>query len=136
MCQIGNRGAPYTAITVLYFVTASISGWTSTTLYIQLGGTKWASNALLTAGLFAFPFFVIFICINSVAVYHGSTSALPGRIIALIAVLWTLVTVPMVILGAVRAKNRVSYSSIHIHILYACRLTHSLLCFLPCTHIQ
>ncbi len=47
----GNRGALYTAAIILYALTAVIAGYVSTSLYLSLGGTKWATNAVLTAGM-------------------------------------------------------------------------------------
>jgi len=100
----GNRGAVYVAAVVLYAITAGIAGYVSTTLYIQLGGTKTSTNAVLTACLFAVPFFFIFIVVNSVAVSYGSTSALPFATIFIILLMWTLVTIPLIIIGSMRAK--------------------------------
>jgi len=53
----GNRGAITSAIIFVYCFTAGIAGHVSGTLYRQLGGNKWASNAILTACLFPVPFF-------------------------------------------------------------------------------
>jgi hypothetical protein len=41
----GNRGSVYSALLLLYMITAAVSGYVSSTLYVQLGGEKWASNA-------------------------------------------------------------------------------------------
>jgi len=101
----GNRGSVYTAFVVLYMFTAFIAGYVSTRLYIQLGGEKWASNAVLTSCLFAVPFFVTFSVINSVAWYHGSSTALPFGTIVLVMVCWALVTVPLTIIGSMRGRK-------------------------------
>lgn len=42
--------------------------------YIQLGGQKWATNAVLTACLFTIPFFCVFLFVNSVAWSYGTLS--------------------------------------------------------------
>jgi transmembrane 9 superfamily protein 3 len=41
----GRRGSVYTALFVLYAVTAFISGYISTKMYVQLGGEHWATNS-------------------------------------------------------------------------------------------
>jgi len=102
---VGNRGAVYSAAVVLYAITAYIAGYVSTTLYLQLGGTKWASASLLTASLYAVPFFCTFIFVNSVASYYGSTAALPVSMILLIIAMWMLVSFPLTIFGSLRAKR-------------------------------
>jgi len=58
----GNRGSVYTAFVILYALTSYIAGYVSTRLYVQLGGDKWASNAVLTALLFTGPFFLNIFC--------------------------------------------------------------------------
>lgn len=102
----GNRGSVYSAAVFGYAITAGIAGYISTYIYLQLGGEKWASNTVLTACLFAVPFFAIFVTVNSVAVYYGSSSALPFQTIATVFCLWALVTFPLTILGGVRARNK------------------------------
>jgi len=102
----GHRGAVYMALVLVYPFTSVIGGFVSTRLYLQLGGARWASQAVLTAGLFAGPFFAVFLALNSVAVYYGSSSALPFGTIAMVVVLWALLTLPLTILASKRAKNQ------------------------------
>eukprot|EP01006_Ploeotia_vitrea_P022005 TRINITY_DN54419_c0_g1_i1.p1 TRINITY_DN54419_c0_g1~~TRINITY_DN54419_c0_g1_i1.p1 ORF type:complete len:615 (-),score=277.66 TRINITY_DN54419_c0_g1_i1:64-1860(-) len=101
----GNRGALYSAAIVLYALTASIAGYIATKMYVEMGGKRWATNAVLTACLFAVPAFAIFSIVNTVAVTYGSTSALPFGTIFLIIALWALVTFPLTVLGSMRGKN-------------------------------
>jgi histidinol dehydrogenase len=68
----GNEGGLYVACVLLYAVTASVAGYVSTTMYVQMGGTKWASNAVLTACIFAVPFFCVFAVLNTVAIAYSS----------------------------------------------------------------
>jgi len=100
----GNRGALYSAFVFFYAVTAGVAGYVSTGLYLQLGGQKWATNAVLTSCLFAMPFFATFTMCNSVAWSYGSSSALPAQTIALIILLWALVSFPLTIFGSMRAR--------------------------------
>lgn len=101
----GQRAALYSSAIVLYAVTSSIAGYIACSLYTQWGGEKWATNAVLTACLFAGPFFAAFSFINSVALAHGSSVALPFGTVALIVALWSLVTFPLTVFGAVRGRN-------------------------------
>jgi len=100
----GNRGALYSACVLFYALTACIAGYVSTGLYLQLGGSRWATQAVLTTGLFALPLFVTFSVANSVAWAYGSSSALPAQTIVLIMLLWALVSFPLTIFGSMRAR--------------------------------
>jgi hypothetical protein len=102
----GNRGAIYSACVLFYALTACVAGYTGTTLYLQLGGTRWATSAVLTSCLFALPFFLSFSVANSVAWSYGSSSALPAQTIVLIILLWALVSFPLTILGSMRARHK------------------------------
>lgn len=97
-------GALYSASVLFYALTAWMAGWVSTGLYLQLGGTRWATNAVLTSSMFAVPFFVTFSVANSVAWSYGSSSALPAQTIVLIILLWALVSFPLTIFGSMRAR--------------------------------
>lgn len=101
----GNRGALYTAAIVLYAMTAGVAGYVSSALYHALGGERWATNAVLTACLYALPFFCVFVFNNSVALSWGSTSAIPFFTIVGIILLWALVSFPLTIFGAMRGRQ-------------------------------
>ncbi|ETO15621.1 hypothetical protein RFI_21749 [Reticulomyxa filosa] len=101
----GNRGALVTAVIFCYCLTASIGGHVSGTLYIQMGGQKWATNAVLTACIFPIPFFAIFVVVNSIAWAYNSAMALPFLYILAIFVLWSVVTFPLTVYAAHRVKN-------------------------------
>jgi len=101
----GHRGALYSAAVVLYALTACIAGYVATSQYLSLGGTKWASNAVLTACVFAVPFFFVFSIVNSIAWFYGSSTALPFSTIVIIMLLWALVTFPLTIFGSIRGRN-------------------------------
>ncbi|KFM26763.1 Putative phagocytic receptor 1b [Auxenochlorella protothecoides] len=100
-----NRGAMFTALIILYALTAGISGYTSASYYRQMEGTKWVGNLLLTSSIFCGPLFAIFCVNNTVAIAYGSTAALPFGTIVIILLLWALVTVPLTIVGGVLGKN-------------------------------
>ncbi|ETO29447.1 EMP/nonaspanin domain family protein [Reticulomyxa filosa] len=101
----GNRGALTSAVIFCYCLTAGISGHVSGGLYVQMGGQKWATNAVLTACIFPVPFFVIFLVVNSIAWIYNSTMALPFLYIFAVIVLWSVVTFPLTIYAAHRVRN-------------------------------
>jgi hypothetical protein len=95
----------YTAAILLYAITAGVSGFVSARLYALWGGDKWATNAVLTASLFAAPFFVTFAIINTMAAGHGSSTAIPFTTVLLIIMLWGLVTFPLTVFGALQGRK-------------------------------
>lgn len=101
----GNRGALYSAAIFLYALTAGIAGYVGTALYLQLGGSKWATNAVVTGCLFPVPCLVTFAYNNTVAVTYGSTAAIPASTIGVIVMMWALVTFPLTVLGAMKARR-------------------------------
>jgi transmembrane 9 superfamily member 1 len=100
-----SRGTLYTAAIIFYALTAGISGYVSTSLYLRLGGKKWATNAVLAACLYAVPLFITFSVVNSIAISYGSTSALPFGTVLVIMAMWGLVTFPLTLLGSMRARR-------------------------------
>ncbi|KAJ6821350.1 transmembrane 9 superfamily member 2-like [Iris pallida] len=100
-----NRGALLTALVVIYALTSGIAGYTATSFYMQLEGTNWVRNLLLTGCLFCGPLFLTFCFLNSVAIAYSATAALPFGTILVILLIWTLVTSPLLVLGGVAGKN-------------------------------
>lgn len=103
-----NRGALFTALVVIYSVTSGIAGYIASNLYLQLEGTDWVRNLLLTGCLFSGPLFLTFCFLNSVAIAYNSTAALPFGTILVILLIWMLVTSPLLVLGGVLGKNVVA----------------------------
>jgi len=95
----------YTALLILYALTSIIAGYVATKLYITLGGTRWATNAVLTSSLFTIPALITFSIVNSVAWYYGSSSALPAFTIGIIIVIWAFVSFPLTIFGSLQARK-------------------------------
>lgn len=65
-----NRGALFTALIVLYALTASISGYTAASYYTQMEGLQWVRNILLTSFTFCGPLFLVFCFNNTVAIVY------------------------------------------------------------------
>ncbi|KAG9454405.1 hypothetical protein H6P81_007309 [Aristolochia fimbriata] len=100
-----NRGALFTALVVIYALTSGIAGYTATSMYLQLEGTNWVRNLLLTGCLFCGPLFLTFCFLNTVAIAYSATAALPFGTILVILLIWTLVTSPLLVLGGIAGKN-------------------------------
>ena len=65
-------------------------------------------NLILTGFLFCGPLFLTFCFLNTVAIAYNSTAALPFGTIVVILLIWTLVTIPLLVLGGVAGKNNKS----------------------------
>ncbi|KAJ6845889.1 transmembrane 9 superfamily member 2-like [Iris pallida] len=100
-----NRGALFTALVVIYALTSGIAGYTASSFYMQLEGTNWVRNLLLTGCLFCGPLFLTFCFLNTVAIAYSATAALPFGTILVILLIWTLVTSPLLVLGGIAGKN-------------------------------
>eukprot|EP00887_Chlorella_sp_A99_P003316 scaffold26.g3316.t1 len=100
-----NRGAMFTALIVLYALTAGISGYISASYYRQMEGSKWVSNLLLTSFIFCGPLAAVFAVNNTMAIAYRSTAALPFGTIVIIFLLWALVTIPLTVVGGILGKN-------------------------------
>eukprot|EP00535_Pseudo-nitzschia_heimii_P011933 CAMPEP_0197196288 /NCGR_PEP_ID=MMETSP1423-20130617/32274_1 /TAXON_ID=476441 /ORGANISM="Pseudo-nitzschia heimii, Strain UNC1101" /LENGTH=627 /DNA_ID=CAMNT_0042650073 /DNA_START=53 /DNA_END=1936 /DNA_ORIENTATION=+ len=103
-----RRGSLLAGVVVLYCMTSFVAGFSSIRLYRQMNGKNWVRCILLTAGLFPVPTVAIFMWVNSVALAHRSTSALPFTAILTVFALYAFVSFPTTVFGGIVAKN---YSS-------------------------
>ena len=74
-----------------------------------MGGKAWVRCVLFTAGLFPVPVTFVFMWVNTVALAHGSTSALPFTTILTITFIYACVAFPLTVLGGILAKNYASH---------------------------
>jgi len=100
-----RRGSILACAVIMYSLTSVIGGYTSTKLYFQMNGKAWARCVLLTALIFPAPVTTVFAWANSVAMAHGSISALPIGTIFTIGSLYAFVCVPLTLLGGIFAKQ-------------------------------
>jgi hypothetical protein len=70
-----------------------------------MNGKMWVRCILATAVLFPGPLFFVFAYLNTAAIFHGSTSALPVGTIFTILGLYTFLSFPLTIVGGILAKN-------------------------------
>jgi transmembrane 9 superfamily protein 1 len=100
-----NGGSVHVAIVALYALTAAIAGYASATLFRKMQGKNWVRNVVQTSILLALPFFGIFFFENSVAWYYDVTTALPFPTIVLMVTIWSLVTFPLTVFGAITGRQ-------------------------------
>ena len=72
-----------------------------------MNGKNWVRCIVLTAGMFPVPTVAIFLWVNSVALAHGSTSALPFTTILTVTAMFSLISFPTTVFGGIVAKNYV-----------------------------
>jgi len=114
LCALTNcfiptkRGAILTAMIILYALTSPFGGFWSARIYRQLGGDAWLANALLTVFIFPVPLVAVFFWVNSVALAHGSTAALPFGAVMIILLLFLLVALPLGVAGALIGRHTAS----------------------------
>ncbi len=100
-----KRGAILTAMIILYVCAAPIGGFVAARLYRQLGGDAWLANALIAALIFPTPLALVFVWVNSVALAHGSSAALPAIAVIIIVTLYCLAAMPLTIGGAIIGRQ-------------------------------
>ncbi|KAD2393415.1 hypothetical protein E3N88_40392 [Mikania micrantha] len=107
VCQLYLPRVFMNVLASIYALTCVISGYTSTSFYHQLEGTRWTGNLLLTVGLYLGPLFLTFVVNNTVAVLYGSTTALPSGETVKLSLFWILLALLLFILGAFFGKKKV-----------------------------
>jgi hypothetical protein len=103
-----KRGSVATASIILYALTSGVGGYVSARLYKQLGGTQWVWNTIVTALSFPLPLTVTFGFLNTTAIVHGSTAALPFGTIMVVIALYLLVSFPLTLIGSIAGRNTAS----------------------------
>ena len=100
-----HRGSMAVGAIILYSLTSAIGGYVSANMYANIGGRNWVWNTALSAIMFPGPLLIVFFFLNSVAVSHSSTAALPFKTIAIIFLIYVLVTFPLNVVGGIMGKN-------------------------------
>lgn len=103
-----RRGSLLAGAVILYCLTSFVAGYSSIRLYRQMNGNNWVRCIVFTAGLFPVPTVSIFMWVNSVALAHGSTSALPFTTIFTVTALFAFIAFPTTVFGGIVAKNYVN----------------------------
>ena len=100
-----RRGSIMAGVVVLYCFTSFVNGYTSVRLFRQMNGKNWVNCTIMSAAMFPAPVVFVFLWVNSIALAHGSTSALPITTILTVIALFLFIAFPFHLFGAVTAKN-------------------------------
>lgn len=100
-----RRGSILACAFITYALTSVVGGYVSTKLYFQMNGKAWARCVVVAALLFPLPVALVFAWANSVAMAHGSISALPIGAIFTMLCLYGFVSLPLTLLGGIFAKQ-------------------------------
>ncbi|XP_011088888.1 transmembrane 9 superfamily member 5 isoform X2 [Sesamum indicum] len=96
-----SRGTLSSSILISYILTTAIAGYSSASFCNQYAETGWERSALLAGILFLGPFLLTAFFLNILASYFRVTTALPLGTMLLIFLIFTLVAIPLLILGGV-----------------------------------
>lgn len=107
----GNEGAIDVSAIVLYALTAIIAGERSTYFYTHMGGKAWSWNVVLTATLFALPFFGIMILLNIMSVARDLVTAMHWDTMLSVLAIWLFVGLPLTLIGGITGKRRAEASA-------------------------
>ncbi|GLD95107.1 hypothetical protein PINS_up003732 [Pythium insidiosum] len=100
-----RRGGIMTAIIMLYALTSFVGGYQSARLYRQLGGQRWVWNILLCVLVIPGPMLAVFSFLNTVAIWNDSSAALPFGTIMIVLAIFTLVALPLTVIGGIAGRN-------------------------------
>jgi len=100
-----NRGSLATVMIIFWTLSGSIAGYVSSRVYASLGGTDWRKNAFFTATVLPAFVFAFMFLINLFLIGSESAGAVPFGTILVVLLLWTLISVPLAVLGAVFGKR-------------------------------
>jgi len=95
-----NRGALLMAQLLLYVLMGSVGGYTTARVYKTFKGKSWQRATSMTALAFPGVCFSIFLTLDLVAWYMGSSDAVPVTTMMVLLVLWFGISTPLVFLGA------------------------------------
>jgi transmembrane 9 superfamily member 3 len=100
-----GRGALLNTALISYVLTAYIDGHVSGRHYLQKGGKQWIRNAVMASCIFPGITVGIVSVANIVAMWYGSSMAIPFFTILLLFVIWIFLTVPLVFVGVLVGRN-------------------------------
>eukprot|EP00184_Porphyridium_aerugineum_P004085 CAMPEP_0184694392 /NCGR_PEP_ID=MMETSP0313-20130426/2376_1 /TAXON_ID=2792 /ORGANISM="Porphyridium aerugineum, Strain SAG 1380-2" /LENGTH=565 /DNA_ID=CAMNT_0027152683 /DNA_START=129 /DNA_END=1823 /DNA_ORIENTATION=- len=94
-----NRGSLLSIMLFIWISTSFICGFTSASLYGGLGGTMKKSVSTLSCAFLSGTFAVVFLGINFLLRFLGSTNAVPVFTILFLSALWFGVSIPLNLVG-------------------------------------
>jgi transmembrane 9 superfamily protein 2/4 len=103
VCQFTNplrSGEVLTSMIVLYALCGLVGGYWSSRVYQLCGGSKWNSLEIATASALPGLFLGMLAFENIFLTLRGAANAIGSRTFAVLIVLWTIICLPMVVVGA------------------------------------
>jgi len=100
-----NRGSIVSAGMICYALTSIVGGYVSGALYARNDGKNWIKCMVFTAILFPGLCVGISFMLNFIAIAYGSLAAIPFLTMVVVALLWSLVSVPLTLVGTVVGRN-------------------------------
>lgn len=95
-----NRGALLTALLLIFVFMGAFSGYWSARVYKLFHGKEWKRSTLLTAMLYPGIIGIIFLSVNMIIFFQGSSTTAPLSSIFSVIVLWFGVSTPLVFVGS------------------------------------
>lgn len=100
-----GRGTIVTAFIVCYALTSFIAGYVSGGYHARNDGGNWIKCMVITGCLFPGCCFVIAFTLNTIAIFYHSLAAVPFGTMVVVFLIWSLVSLPLVLFGTVIGRN-------------------------------
>ncbi|KAL9171440.1 hypothetical protein ABFS82_04G208500 [Erythranthe guttata] len=100
-----SHGSLSNSIFISYLLTSAVSGYISSSFCIKYSEAGQETSTLLTGTLFLGPFLFTTFILNTLAAYFNVTAALPLGTMFIIILIYTLVAIPLLVLGGVVGKR-------------------------------
>ncbi|TVU08340.1 hypothetical protein EJB05_41742 [Eragrostis curvula] len=101
-----NRGGLVTTMLLLWVFMGLFAGYSTARLHKMFGGSEWKKITIKTAMIFPGVIFVIFIVLNALLWGEKSSGAVPFTTMFTLALLWFVVSVPLVFVGSYLGFNK------------------------------
>jgi transmembrane 9 superfamily protein 2/4 len=95
-----NRGGLLTTLLLLYVFMGSFAGYSSARIYKLCNGKEWKLNTLYTATFYPGVIGIIFLGINGLTAFYGSSTASPITTLLGLLSLWFGISTPLVFIGS------------------------------------
>ncbi len=95
-----RRGSMLNYILIFYTICGIFAGYTSSRLYKSFCGRACQVCTLATATLFPGTCFIVFLFLNTVLAFYGSSGSVPFLDVLIMAAMWCCVSIPLVFIGA------------------------------------
>jgi transmembrane 9 superfamily protein 2/4 len=95
-----NRGGLLTTLLMLYVFMGSFAGYAAARIYKLCNGKEWKMNTIYTATLFPGVIGTIFMVVNVLVAFYGSSTASPFTTLLALTALWFGVSTPLVFIGS------------------------------------